>query len=129
MLLAFLISFWMTATDPSVLTVPVVHAEEIDYSTTTLRIYAKKMAIEHNLNVTHFIKTIQCESNFKYDALGDMGTSIGIAQFRYPERWGLSTTTAYDPYISIDKMAQAWDDGLEWHWSCYNKLYGSKGLE
>lgn len=106
--------------DPSVLTVPKVEAASLDYSTTTLQAFATDIAKENDLDVEKFLATITCESNWEPRALGDGGTSIGIAQFRYPPRfWGISTSTAYDPYASIELMGKAWKEGKQNLWSCY----------
>jgi len=92
----------------------------LDYSTTTLRAYAAQVARDHDLDAARFVAVINCESSFRWDAVGDAGTSLGIVQLRFPERdWRVSSSTALDPYRAIEVMADAWTKGLENRWSCY----------
>ena len=109
--------------NPADLTVPVVHSQELDYSTTTLKTYAAQVAKDRNLNVQKFVATIECESGFQHDAVGDKGTSLGIAQFRFPERdWGVASSTVLNPYKAINLMADAWEKDLAYKWTCWQLL-------
>lgn len=93
-----------------------------DYSTTTLRAFAEEKALQYGIDQKKFVSTIGCESGFKFDAVGDKGTSIGIAQFRYPGHWGISTSTALDPYAALDLAAASFKVGLASRWTCYINL-------
>lgn len=85
--------------------------------------YASTTAQSFGLNPVLFAKVISCESNWNIDAIGDKGTSFGLAQLHNPETdWGISTTTALDPYASINIMAQAWSENKQERWSCYREL-------
>lgn len=107
------------------LSVPVAHAQTFDYSTTTLRAYALMDARDYRINAAQFLGTLQCESHFQWDAVGDHGTSIGIAQFHYPQgNWGESTSSAMNPYKSIDMAAQLFAQGYQRHWTCFRIKYG-----
>lgn len=117
--------------DTTVLTVPKAEAATIGqaYSTSTLRAYALMQARDYRISAKQFIGTLQCESAFKWNAVGDHGTSIGIAQFHYPQgNWGESTSSAMNPYKSIDMAAQLFAQGnkTKAHWTCWRILYGSR---
>lgn len=87
--------------------------------------YASFAAKEHGLNVKHFLGTIECESHWDFEAVGDDGTSFGIAQLHYPSRdWGIATSSAFNPKLSIDIMADSWSKGEARRWSCWKALYG-----
>jgi hypothetical protein len=123
-MLTFLLSLLLAAPkQPETLSPFLVsHAEAapLDLSTSTLRAFAEETARTNGLDVQHFLATLQCESGFNYAAVGDKGTSIGIAQLHFPSRdWGISTSTALDPYASIQIMAEAWKRGEQVKWSCY----------
>ena len=120
MLKLFLLLLLQTPYDPSILTVPKVEAASTEFSTSTLQAYASSTATEYGLNVRRFLATIECESGWNPHAVGDAGTSIGLAQLHYPSRdWGISTSTALNPYESIDIMAAAWGRGEAWRWTCF----------
>ena len=81
------------------------------------------MAEEIGIDVEVFDKTLQCESEYRWDAVGDKGASIGVAQLRYPTRdWGISTSSALDPYKNIMVAAKAFKNGLAKKWTCYRDL-------
>lgn len=128
-MLALLASMMMFGFNPSVLTVPVVYAQEIDAKSWTvdeLKSLATDKAKEHNLNVEHFMKVIECESGWNPSTTGDNETSFGLAQLHYPTRdWGIATSSAYDPRISLEIMASAWQRNEYARWSCWRMYYGT----
>lgn len=94
-------------------------AGEIDYNaTSTLRTYASYQAIQHNIDPLLFQKVIECESRWNPKAVGDANSSFGIAQFHNLKDWGMTKEQAYDPYYSITRMSEAWEQGLQNKWSC-----------
>jgi len=110
-----------------VLSTPIAEAATIQpqtLETSDLQNIALSDAQKYGLNADHFIKVINCESGFDPDIIGDHGTSIGIAQLHYPGLWGISTSTAHDPRVSLEIMASAWKQNEESRWSCWTKLYG-----
>ena len=120
-MLAALVLSMMMGFDPSVLTVPIVHAEELtkEWTVEEMKTLATEKAKAHGLNVFRFLETIRCESLWDRFAVGDQGRSHGLAQFYYPGRWGISTTSAYEPEIALEVMAQAWEDDRYSEWSCW----------
>lgn len=108
--------------NPAILSVPVAVAAPLTKE--DLIVLASTTARAYGLNVDHFIKTIGCESQWNPEAVGDNGTSFGLAQLHYPSRdWGIATSSAFDPYTAIQIMAKAWQQGFATRWSCYNILY------
>lgn len=128
--------------DTSILKVPTVSAQELTVD--DLKGIATEIAEEHHLNVQHFLRTIEGESNWDINAEGDypdgkggfvqeskapegaIPTSIGLCQLHYPTRdWGISTSTAYQPRVCMEIMATAWEKGQAKKWSAYNALVAS----
>jgi hypothetical protein len=110
-----------------VLSVP-IPAEAATISTTTpdaLRAYARGVALREGLNADHFVGTIACESGFDPDAVGDQGTSLGLAQIHLPAHPDITRAEALDPYFSIDWMASQWQADNASAWTCWRQLYGS----
>lgn len=121
-MLALIVSIMMLGFNPAVLTVPV---ETAPLTQTELIAIATDEAKSHHLNVEHFLKTIECESAWDVNAVGDRGTSIGLAQLHFPGNWEISTSSAKDPYIALSIMAQAWEDNRYAEWSCWRNLFGN----
>ncbi len=72
------------------------------------------------------LATINCESQFNPQAVGDNGTSFGVAQFHNPVTdWGFSIKSALDPDFATKEMARAWSKGQQRRWSCYKILFGN----
>lgn len=95
-----------------------------DPTVVELKALATKIAVAHGLNVTHFLKTIGCESSWNAEAIGDDGTSFGLAQLHYPVRdWGINIEQAKTPEIALEIMASAWDRGEQGRWSCWKMFY------
>lgn len=90
-----------------------------------LRAYASSIAQAHGLNVNRFLNVIQCESHWNPNAVGDQGTSFGLAQLHNPvSDWGITSTQAKNPEVALPIMAKAWEDGKQRKWSCWTILYG-----
>lgn len=95
-----------------------VHAAE--FSQDDLKTLAVGIATAHNLNAEKFLKVLDCESGFNPKAIGDHGTSFGIAQLHYPLRdWSITKEQAFEPLRSMEIMANAWERGLASRWSCW----------
>jgi hypothetical protein len=85
--------------------------------------YAAQEALKVGIDSQRFTATLQCESGFDPNALGDQGTSVGIAQIHLPAHPDVSHENALDPIWSIDWAATNFAKDPEM-WSCYKKLYG-----
>lgn len=114
--------FLSTLFNTTLLTVPItpfVEAAPKEWTVPEMKELATKKAKEHGLKVKKFLQVIECESGWDRFAKGDNGKSHGLAQFYYPGRWGISTSSAYEPDIALEIMAQAWDDSRASEWSCW----------
>lgn len=90
-----------------------------DYET-----YAWNEAVKHGVDPVVFTQTLQCESGFNPDAVGDHGTSFGVAQIHLPAHPEVSRENALDPIWSIDFAVLAFKNGHANWWSCFRHLYG-----
>lgn len=117
MLLTRLIFLYLLAL--ALLSTP-THAASL--TATDLQVLASTTAIQAGVDPVAFTDTIGCESAWNPDAIGDNGSSYGLVQLHNPETaWGISTTTALNPLVSMDIMAKAWQKGEASKWSCYTK--------
>ncbi len=118
----FWVSVWMftSAVAPSL---PVAHAATL--TPQDLQVLATNIAQYHHLNVDHFINTINCESGFDPNIIGDQGRSYGIAQIFLPAHTDISKEQALDPTFSLQWMAGQWENNKASLWSCWRNLgYG-----
>lgn len=87
---------------------------------------ASTTAAQYGLNQALFVKVVQCESSFNPDAIGDGGTSFGIAQLHNPSTdWHIATSTALDARQALAIMAEAWVNHEQNRWSCYKLSTGT----
>jgi hypothetical protein len=83
---------------------------------------AKKYLIEESELMT----VIKCESDFKYNAVGDGGASYGIAQFQKPT-WDIFGCKG-DYHSAKDQlvcMAESWKKNLQRHWTCWSTYFSN----
>ncbi len=59
-------------------------------------------------------QTIQCESQYRIDAVGDHGTSFGLVQIHLPAHPDVSQKQALDPDFSVKWMAEHWYEKRIW---------------
>lgn len=98
--------------------------EAVPLSKPQLQALAYKVAEDDGLNAAHFVGTIQCESGWDTNAIGDRGTSIGLAQIHLPDHSDVKKEQATDPRFAIHYMASQWLLGHESEWSCWRDRYG-----
>ena len=132
MLLAFLISFWMTATDPSVLTVQTVYAAEIQWTVEDVKSLALEQVKLYNLPRNRFMYTLECENGFRatgqsqhINNKGEREQSFGAVQINLPSHPGITQEMSEDPYFAVPWMAEQfamWNASM---WSCYTNKYGA----
>ena len=99
---------------------------------------ARVLARQYSLDVSQFVKVIDCESKFKptvqsnhyykddyyiKELRGKRELSFGIAQIHEPSHPTITREQAYNPLYSLEWMAKQWASGNEEMWSCYNDLY------
>ena len=85
--------------------------------------YAAQEAVKIGIDPQRFTATLQCESGYDPQAVGDQGTSLGIAQIHLPAHPNVTSQEALNPIWSIDWAAQNFAKDPE-IWSCYHKLFG-----
>jgi len=85
-------------------------------------------ATQYSVSYEEIYKTIECESNFNFLAVGDFGKARGIAQFwestfdAYNEKY-FNGELEYDlPEDQIRLMAKMFSEGEEYHWTCWKRL-------
>jgi hypothetical protein len=88
--------------------------------------FASSTAVEMGLNKGHFLATLKCESGFRYDAKGDDGHSVGVAQIDGDYHPEILYEQMLDPYWSILWMAQEWEAGRAHEWTCWRNLYSKR---
>lgn len=67
-------------------------------------------------------RIIECESSFNPDAVGDNGTSFGLAQIHLPAHPDITKEQATNPDFAIEFMAKALAKGQGQMWTCYNMM-------
>ena len=78
-------------------------------------------AIEYGLNERIFRQTLECESNLDPMAIGDSGTSVGIAQIHLPAHPDVSKEEALDPEFAIRWAAKHFAQGHAYWWTCWKQ--------
>lgn len=94
-----------------------------DYQT-----FAVMEANIHGIPPADFVNTLECESTWDPNAVGDTNTSFGIAQWHLPahtskDPFPITKEQALDPYFSISYAAAAFQAGYAHWWTCYNNLH------
>lgn len=69
-----------------------------------------------------FYNTLKCESNFDPAAVGDQGTSFGVAQIHLPAHKEITKEEALDPAFAINWAARMFAQGDATLWSCYTEM-------
>lgn len=90
-------------------------------ATSTLRMFAVHEASFFDLDTLKFIATIQCESGFIENKVGDDGASVGAVQIDRKYNPAITDTERLNGYWSIAWMAKQWSLGHANLWSCYSE--------
>lgn len=81
---------------------------------------------------TLMVDIIECESSGRHDAIGDDGTSVGIAQFQRETfnemkiKAGMPKLRWKNPVHQMRLMIWMIDHGYGKRWTCYRKLKGER---
>lgn len=92
------------------------------YSTTTAPDIIASYAIHYGIPIQPLVDTLRCESNFNAAAVGDYGTSYGVAQIHLSAHPEITKKEALDPLWAIDWAARQFKVGNATMWTCYNNL-------
>lgn len=68
------------------------------------------------------LQTLTCESGLRSDAVGDSGTSVGVAQIHLPAHPDITREQALDAEFSVKWAARAFSKGNQWMWTCYKMI-------
>lgn len=91
---------------------------------------------EKKYKVTNLVKTVACESSYKFDAVNMKDShrlskgSWGAAQFSketfmgYAKEMGETYDDPLNPYQALDVMGYMFSKGKQSHWTCYKKVVG-----
>ncbi|MCK9370872.1 transglycosylase SLT domain-containing protein [Candidatus Dojkabacteria bacterium] len=85
------------------------------------------VANKYGLEESQLLKTSQCESGFRYSAVGKAG-EIGVLQYM-PSTWVYwnkergTNLDIHNTREQIDMVVWAWKNNLQSHWSCFNLYY------
>ncbi len=63
------------------------------------------------------------ESNWNPNAVGDHGTSFGLAQIHLPAHPGITKEQALDPEFALNFITDQFIKGNEWMWTCWKVVY------
>ena len=92
---------------------------EVALSLTTREEMEAYIRKEYPQRAERVIQVIDCESDFNPEAVGDNGTSFGLAQIHRPAHPQYSLENIKDPKWAIDFMIKEFKLKHENMWSCY----------
>lgn len=109
---------------------------EIPYQDSWTKEEVKQIAsfYEKKYRVTGLVKTMQCESGFRYDAVNMADShklskgSWGAAQFsketfkHYAKEMGEYYDDPMNPYQAFDVAGYMFSNGLQHNWTCFAKV-------
>ena len=91
--------------------------------------YAQKAAQGTGIDSAKFLRLVNCESEWKEDAVGDHNRSFGILQFqketfaRFSKKYDMQSLDISDSYDQIDLAVLMLRDGYEENWfRCSRKI-------
>lgn len=91
--------------------------------------YAAEAARAAGIDPVQFQRLIACESQWKEDAVGDNGTSLGLLQFKkstfahFSRKYVIPDADVDNPHHQIDLSAGMIADGYLHHWkNCARKI-------
>lgn len=93
------------------------------YNASTSEDIVLSYAVKYGIKGSVFLDTLKCESDLDADAVGDYGTSFGVAQIHLPAHPEITKAEALDPLWSINWAAEEFAAGHAGLWTCYRKLF------
>lgn len=82
----------------------------------------QRAALKHGVNERIMAATLWCESGYKPNAIGDGGTSFGVAQINLPSHPEITQEQALNPVWAIDWTAREFAAGRARQWTCWRQL-------
>lgn len=96
-----------------------------DFTPAELVVY---YASVYHVSAQQMTDTIQCESRFNPNAVGDHGKSFGLSQIYLPAHKNITKEQALDPIFSIEFMAKSFKQGKQNMWTCTRLLGYNKAI-
>lgn len=109
-------------------TVPQDVIDDAPLSTSTVVFLIREAAERYGVNEARLYGTLKCESSvdgipFDTNAIGDGGTSFGIAQIHLSAHPDVTRVQAMDGRWAIDWAAKEFSKGRAWQWTCWKIKY------
>lgn len=82
----------------------------------------QRAAAKYGADGDMMAKTLWCESGYNPDAVGDGGTSFGVAQIHLPSHQTITQEQALNPEWAIDWTAREFAAGRARQWTCFRLL-------
>lgn len=79
-------------------------------------------AARYHVSADELRATLSCESQMDIEAVGDEGTSFGIAQIHLPAHPDITEAESDDPSFAIAFMARQFSIGNAKAWTCARML-------
>lgn len=121
-----LIGLFLGLANPSIFSVPIVHAEEKVWTVSELKAMATSSAAHYKLSkreTIRMLKTIECESGWSATSTSPTG-DYGISQINKEAHPEITKEQMFDPVWSLDWTARHFSLGHQSMWVCYTNLYG-----
>lgn len=108
--------------------VQLAHADTRD-----VRLIVIEAAERHGASAPELLRVVNCESRFRPDAVGDYGTSFGLAQLNSRPTgllwhfYAVEYTNPFDVHQAADYLARAFagewaEQGIgRWRWTCWRR--------
>lgn len=77
----------------------------------------------YQIDEADFAATLECESGLDPEAVGDHGTSLGIAQIHLPAHPDITKEEALDPDFALDWAAKQFSLGHQTMWTCWRERH------
>ncbi len=75
---------------------------------------------KYDVSTSTIHRVVKCESQYNPNAIGDEGTSFGLAQIHLPAHPEVSRAQALDPEFAISFLAKNLAKGKGAMWTCFN---------
>lgn len=98
----------------------------LPYTIENAPVIIEAYAVRYGIPSSSLVATLRCESGFDANAVGDLGTSFGVAQIHLPAHTDISKDEALNPFFAIDWAASQFALGKASMWSCYKNIYGGR---
>jgi hypothetical protein len=99
----------------------------IEYTASTSELIVDAYAAHEGIPAQELYDTLDCESGMRANAIGDQGTSYGVAQIHLASHSGITKAQALDPFFAIGWAAHQFKLGHQREWTCWRDIHASEG--